>query len=161
VLRLAVGAQDMRISNIMEHRGNAPYVPKGYKDGDKKKKKKEKNERPVMLLRGALPGPRRICMARSGCGARAPVRAAGDSRPKELVFKIIDNGHARLLGASHKLPKAAMIEMIYRRCAAASVACACVIVSSLRPPAPHCKLAPVPASSARYSGKCSGCPDWV
>jgi len=35
------------------------------------------------------------------------------------VFKIIDNGHARLLGASHKLPKAAMIEMIYRRCAAA------------------------------------------
>lgn len=41
----------MRISNIMEHRGSAPYVPKGFKDGDKKKKKK--NERPVMLLRGA------------------------------------------------------------------------------------------------------------
>jgi len=57
-------------------------------------------------------------MCRCGRGARAPARAAaGDSRPKELVFKIIDNGHARLLGASHKLPKAAMIEMIYRRCA--------------------------------------------
>ena len=108
----------MRISNIMEHRGDLPYVPKGYKDAEKKKKKK-KNERPVMLLRGALPGPRWTCVGRPGRGARAPMRCAGDSRPKELVFKIIDNGHARLLGASHKLPKAAMIEMIYRRCAAA------------------------------------------
>ena len=43
--------QDMRISNIMEHRGDMPYIPKGFKD---KKKKKKKNEKPVMLLRGVL-----------------------------------------------------------------------------------------------------------
>lgn len=41
--------QDMRISNIMEHRGDMPYIPKGFKDD---KKKKKKNEKPVMLLRG-------------------------------------------------------------------------------------------------------------
>lgn len=40
--------QDMRISNIMEHRGDMPYIPKGFKDD----KKKKKNEKPVMLLRG-------------------------------------------------------------------------------------------------------------
>ena len=46
--------QDMRISNIMEHRGDAPYIPKGFKDD----KKKKKNQRPVMLLRGEpLPRP--------------------------------------------------------------------------------------------------------
>ena len=45
------------------------------------------------------------------------MHTAGDSRPRELVFKIIDNGHARLLGAGHILPKAALIEKIYRRCA--------------------------------------------
>ena len=44
--------QDMRISNIMEHRGDMPYIPKGFKDD--KKKKKEKNKKPVMLLRGVL-----------------------------------------------------------------------------------------------------------
>ena len=32
----------------MEHRGDMPYIPKGFKDG----KKKNKNEKPVMLLRG-------------------------------------------------------------------------------------------------------------
>lgn len=45
--------QDMRISNIMEHRGDAPYIPKGFKDD----KKKKKNQKPVMLLRGE-PFPR-------------------------------------------------------------------------------------------------------
>ncbi|KAK9840817.1 hypothetical protein WJX81_006835 [Elliptochloris bilobata] len=86
-LALGYVHRDMRISNIMEHRGSTPYIPKGYKKEDKKKKK---NQKPVMLLRG-------------------------DSRPRELVFKIIDNGHARLLGAGHILPEAALIEKIYRR----------------------------------------------
>ena len=39
------------------------------------------------------------------------------------MFKIIDNGHARLLGAGHILPKAALIEKIYRRCALPSAPC--------------------------------------
>ena len=46
--------QDMRISNIMEHRGDMPYIPKGFKDD---KKKKKKNEKPVMLLRGVQCAP--------------------------------------------------------------------------------------------------------
>lgn len=48
-LRNVTMLQDMRISNIMEHRGNVPFVPKGFKDD-----KKKKNRKPVMLLRGAL-----------------------------------------------------------------------------------------------------------
>ena len=39
------------------------------------------------------------------------------------MFKIIDNGHARLLGAGHILPQAALIEKIYRRCALPSIGC--------------------------------------
>jgi hypothetical protein len=47
-------------------------------------------------------------------GCAGPV---GDKKKRELQFKIIDMGHARLLGhkTDHKLPQAPVMEKMYRR----------------------------------------------
>ncbi|KAK9814144.1 hypothetical protein WJX72_001224 [[Myrmecia] bisecta] len=84
--------KDLRLANIMEHRpegGGKAVYPKGFVS---------KQQRQEAIDAGVFKLP-------------------GDKKPKQLEFKIIDYGHARLIAdrTSQKLPKAPGMEGIYRR----------------------------------------------
>eukprot|EP00884_Botryococcus_braunii_P010520 jgi/Botrbrau1/1946/Bobra.0005s0038.1 len=87
--------RDMRVANVLEHRPDDPtiYLPKGY----------SKHQKRLYSLLGA--------------DDPNPFKLPGDKSKRELQFKIIDMGHARLLGtkSNQKLPQAPVFEKIYRR----------------------------------------------
>lgn len=87
--------KDMRLANIMENRPDgSPYLPQGYSDKDfRKRQMRHGDDSPVYF------------------------KLPGEKKAKELEFKIIDYGHARLVGnkTETQLPEPPAMEHWYRK----------------------------------------------